>query len=143
MPIHQTELGPGKLDIGEVGTLTSFAAQLTACELVPEAKDEDDVYVLSGEVADGGTEETWTLEGTLLQDFGHPDATKSLSEWTFTNRGKVFPFEFVPNNTGNKKITGRVKIAATRIGGDVKKRNDSDFKWRVYSPELATNTPTP
>ena len=137
MAVYQTQLGPGVLDIGEVGTLTNFATQVTAATLKPKTDEGDDIAVLSGDVVGGDITESWTLEGTLLQDFGHPDSPKSLSEWTFTNRGKNFPFVFTPNNTGNKKITGTIRISATDIGGDVKKRNTSDFVFKVFNPEIA------
>lgn len=137
MTVYQTELGPGVLDIGEVGTLTQFAAQVTKCALVPKHDEEDDIPVLSGEVVAGDLTTSWTLEGELLQDFG-TTSEKSLSEWTLTNNGKTFPFTFTPNNDGTKKTTGTVQIRATQIGGGVKKRNRADFGFKVIGqPEIA------
>lgn len=131
MTVHQTELGPGVLDVGEVGTLTSFAAQLTKCALVPKHDEEDDIPVLSGETVAGSLTTSWTIEGELLQDFGTA-AAPSLSEWTLTNNGKTFPFTFTPNDdTGTKKLTGTLQVRATQIGGDVKKRNRSDLAFKV------------
>ena len=53
----------------------------------------------------------------------------SISEWTYTNRGQTFPFEFVPANSGDKKITGELTVEATDIGGDVGKRATSSFEF--------------
>lgn len=137
MPVYQTELGPGVLDLGAAGTLTSFASQVTKCALVPKHDEEDDVPVLSGEVVAGDLTTSWTLEGELLQDFG-TNAAKSLSEWTMTNNGKTFPFTFTPNKTGSKKVTGTVQARATQIGGDVKKRNRADFTFKVIGDPIIT-----
>lgn len=137
MTVYQTELGPGVLDIGDEGSLTSFAAQVTKCALVPKHDEEDDIPVLSGEVVAGDLTTSWTIEGELLQDFGS-DSPKSLSEWTLTNNGKTFPFTFTPNTGGTKKTTGDLQVRATQIGGDVKKRNRADFTFKVLgTPEIA------
>lgn len=137
MTVYQTELGPGVLDIGAEGTLTSFAAQVTKCALVPKHDEEDDIAVLSGEVVAGDLTTSWTIEGELLQDFGSA-SPKSLSEWTLTNNGKTFPFTFTPNTGGTKKTTGNLQVRATQIGGDVKKRNRSDFTFKVLgTPEIS------
>lgn len=137
MTVYQTELGPGVLDIGETGTLTSFASQVTKCTLIPKHDEEDDLVVLSGETVAGDLTTSWTLEGELLQDFGTA-AAKSLSEWTMTNNGKTFPFTFTPNTTGTKKLTGTLQVRATQIGGDVKKRNRSDFAFKVIGDPTIT-----
>lgn len=135
MTVYQTELGPGVLDLGAAGTLTSFASQVTKCALVPKHDEEDDIPVLSGEVVAGDLTTSWTLEGELLQDFG---TAKSLSEWTMTNNGKTFPFTFTPKKTGSKKVTGNVQVRATQIGGDVKKRNRADFTFKVIGDPVIT-----
>ncbi|MFT3876194.1 MAG: hypothetical protein QM708_07220 [Propioniciclava sp.] len=135
MTVYQTELGPGVLDIGPVGTLTSFASQVTKCTLTPKHDEEDDIPVLSGEVVAGDLTTSWTLEGEILQDFGTQSA-KSLSEWTLTNNGKTFPFTFTPNSGGSKKLTGQLQVRATNIGGDVKKRNRADFTFKVIGDPL-------
>lgn len=137
--ISEMQLGPGLLDIGEEGSLTSLASQVTEVELKPKTKTDDPEYVLSGEALAGEIEETWTLEGEFIQDFGV--SLKSISEWMFTNRGKTMPFKFVPNKAGTKAITGKVVIAASNIGGKVKKRNKGSFEFSVIDPDLVSNTP--
>ena len=144
MAVNQMILGPGALNIGAEGSITSLASQVTKCELVPDADTGDDIPVLSGEVVAGDLEETWTLKGEFLQDFGVAD--KSISEWTFTNRGKVFPFTFTPRVDGKRAIRGRLRVMATNIGGDVKKNNSAKFEFSIVGdPELIANPadPTP
>lgn len=127
-------MGPGTLTLGETGTLQTFSAQLTNCRLVPDVQTGDNIPVLSGDEVAGERTESFTLSGTLLQDFGVVD---SLSEWTYTNRGQQFPFEFVPQNAGARKITGTVTVEPTEIGGDVKTKPTADFEWRlVGAPEF-------
>lgn len=138
MPVNTVTVGPGILDIGETGAPTSLASQVTTCKLVPSVDREDPIPVLSGETVSGDRTESWTLEGEFLQDFGVGDAR--ISEWTFTNRGKTFPFEYVPNNEGDKGIRGRITVEATDIGGEVKKKARAEFEWEVLDPELFETT---
>lgn len=138
MAVQTVTVGPGTLDIGETGALTSLAPQVTSCKLVPSVDREDPIPVLSGETVSGDRTESWTLEGEFLQDFGLGDLR--LTEWTFTNRGKTFPFEYRPNNAGDKVIRGRITVEATDIGGDVKKKARAEFEWEVLDPEIADVT---
>lgn len=138
--IYQTELGPGRLDIGPEGTLTSFASQLSECALVPKHDEEEDLNVLSGEIKEGDLTTTWTIDGNLIQDFG-TEAAKSLSEWTITNNGKRYPFKFVPNNGGTKGLSGELQVRATKVGGKVKKRNESDLSFKVIGQPVITALP--
>lgn len=133
MTIKSTVLGPGTLVIGEVGTEEQFAAQLTNIRLVPTITTTDPIPVLSGEELDGDDTEVWEMSGTLLQSF---DAD-SLIDWALTNKGAKLPYVFVPNTVADRQYTGIVKVQPVTIGGDVKKRNTSDFTWRC------TGAPTP
>jgi len=134
MPVQTLTVGPGVLDIGETGSLTSLASQITTATLSPSVDTDDPIPVLSGEEVSGDRTEKWTLKGEFLQDFGQGD--DSVSEFCFTNRGKTFPFTYTPNNDGGKKITGRVTVEATDIGGDVKKKARAEFEWQVLQPEI-------
>lgn len=133
MAIKSTVLGPGTLTIGEEGSEEQFAAQLTNIRLVPNVTTSDPIPVLSGEELDGDDTEIWEMSGTLLQSF---DAD-SLVDWALANKGEKLPFVFVPNTVADRQYTGIVKVQPVTIGGDVKKRNTSDFTWRM------TGAPTP
>ena len=128
MAIQTITVGAGTLTLGEAGTLKQFASQVTSCRLVPEVDTGDPVNVLSGEQAPGDRSESWTLQGTLLQDFGNIDST---TEWCFSNRGIEFPFEYVLNTAKGRSITGTVTVEAIEIGGDVKTKPTSDFEWTL------------
>lgn len=133
MTIKSTILGPGSLKLGETGSQREFAAQLTKCAINVNVETEDDVDVLSGETLEGEETYTYELAGTILQDF----ELDSLEDYCFTNRGTKEPFVFTPNDDAARLFTGVVRIRPVTRGGDVKKRNSSDFTFRIigdYTP---------
>ena len=136
MTIKSTILGPGSLKLGETGSQREFAAQLTKCSITVNVETEDDVDVLSGETLEGEETYTYDLTGTILQDFD----LDSLEDYCFTNRGTKEPFVFTPNDDADRIFTGIVRIRPVTRGGDVKKRNTSDFSFRIigdYTPAEA------
>lgn len=133
MPIKSNVLGPGSLKFGEVASQREFAAQLTKCELTPDISEEDDLHVLSGETLSGEDTITWTIGGTVLQDY----ELDSLADYCLEHTGELLPFVFTPNDDAARLWTGVAKIRPIKIGGDVKKRNTSDFTFPL------TGTPTP
>lgn len=142
MTVNLMNTGPGAFNIGEVGTLTAFQSQVTKISVKPKVSQGDAIPVLSGETVPGDREESFTIAGSILQDFGVAGPAVSISEWTFTNRGKTFPFEFIPDNAAAKKITGTLQVEATEIGGDVKKKNQADFEFLIIGdPVIAALAP--
>lgn len=128
MAIKTVKIGPGSLTIGGTTDLTNFESQARACKLVPNVESEDPFYVLSGEQSEGDRTESWTLEGTFVQDFG---ATDSTTEWLFEHRGERHPFTYVPNSVAARQITGELIVEAIEIGGDANTRPSSDFEFVV------------
>lgn len=136
MAVKTITIGAGTLTLGESGTLRDFSSQVTACRLEPSVNKGDPTNVLSGEQAPGDRSETFVLAGTILQDFGEADA---VVEFCFTNRGTEMPFEFIPNTTKGRKVTGRCVVEAVNIGGDVKTKPTSDFSFDlVGEPTLGS-----
>lgn len=136
MTIQTITIGAGTLTLGESGSLMQFASQVTSCKLVPSVDTGDPIDVLSGEQAPGDRSESFTLEGTLLQDLG---AAKSTTEWCYEHRGEQHPFVFVPSTAKGRSITGTLTVEAIDIGGGVKTKPTSDFKWAVIgAPTLGT-----
>lgn len=131
------KLGAGTLVFGEVGSESNFAVLCTNVVLTPSADAEDDTKYLNGDVRAGEETETWELTGTVDQSY---DA-ESLQAWAFNNRYAVTntaePFKFVPLAEGGvQNWTGLVKIRAMSIGGDVDKKNTSDFTFPVLGPPV-------
>ena len=132
MAIKSNRLGPGLLTFGAVGSASEWGGQCTAVTLTPSADEGDTITVLSGEELVDDGEETWTLEGTVLQSY---DA-ESLLIWAKENSGTELEFEFLPSSGSALVATGRALIRSLAIGGDVKTRNTSDFSFRATNVEL-------
>lgn len=120
-------LGPGSLKIGETATAREWAGNLTKTELTPNTSADDDVPMLDGSNMSGEEVTTWTLGGSLQQDYDFD----SLEVFCFQNKGKELPFVFTPNNEGGTDWSGIVRIRPVKVGGEVKKKNASDFEFPV------------
>ena len=133
--VNDSRLLKGTLTFGATATPTAAEGQTT--NLIVEQQDgdsEDVAYVLSGDVIGGETlPGPWHITGTMIQDF---DASPSLQEWSYTNRGTWQPFEFTPNDAATAPtITGEVYVKFLGLGGDVKVRITRDFDWTVRGSE--------
>lgn len=117
-------LGPGRLTITDTGDGRDFSANVTKVQLVASNNTDDPINFLDGS-QDTSTSTDWTLEGTIVDDFD----TDNLSAWCFDHSGETMPFEWVPNNKGKIKWTGKVNVSAVSIGGDVKNKNTNDFSF--------------
>ena len=117
-------LGPGRLTITDTGNGRDFSANVTKVQLVASNNTDDPINFLDGS-QDTSTSTDWTLEGTIVDDFD----TDNLSAWCFDFSGENMPFEWVPNNKGKIKWTGKVNVSAVSIGGDVKSKNSNDFSF--------------
>lgn len=129
MAINTLTVGAGTLTIGAAADLTNFSSQVTSVKLVSSSETGDSIYVLSGESVAGDFSESFTIEGSMLQDFG---ATGSKLEWLFNNAGETHVFEFIPSTALAKKITGSLVVTSpAEIGGDVRQKASTDFSFTV------------
>ena len=139
MAVESHTLGPGQLTIGATGTPRQFGAAVKSATLKPSVKDGDTIYVLSGdELIDEG-EETWTLEGSVFQSYD----TNSLIAWCAENSGETLPFTFRARSDKPLTATGQLIVRSIGYGGESKKRNESDFSFRVLGAPAFTTTPAP
>lgn len=128
MSASHHRLGPGTLSMGETGTPTDFSAQSINTKLSPEVNEEDAVTVLSGEEIDGDDTVSWKLSGTLNQTYDRA----GLIYWCKTNALKKVPFEFIPSlEDSDYGWRGIVKVVPLEVGGDVKKKNTTEFEFKV------------
>lgn len=135
MPIKSNKLGPGTFTIG-TGTPTDYAAQVASFTVKWNLDQDDAVPVLSGDELEG--DETWTatLSGNVIADL----TDGGMVEWTWTNKGTVVPFTFVPSTTAGMAVSGQCKVRPLDIGGDAKKTMRSDFEWScVGEPSLSAD----
>lgn len=127
MAVSAQTLGPGQLTIGETGTLRQFGASVATCKLTPSVADGETIYVLDGSEAAEDDKETWTLEGTVYQTYD----LQSLIKWCNDNAGEELPFTFRANNSETLTASGTTRVRSIAYGGDVKKKNTSDFAFKV------------
>lgn len=127
-------LGPGSLKFGETRDAKEFSTHTSATEISPEIEDTDAIYLLDGGQYQDEGEVKGEISGKILQEY----STDSVLAWTWTNAGKVVPFEFVPVK-GTIKVTGKCRIAPVKIGGDVKQLNEAEFKFSLTeTPKIST-----
>lgn len=137
MPIKSNKLGPGSLIFGDTGG-KEFATQCRTVTLTPETEEEDTLPVLSGDELPGDETYTWTIGGTILDEY----TMDGLAVWAHENKGQEMPFEFIPNDNTEDAVvwSGEAKIRPIAIGGEVKTRNENDFEFKVIGePTPAAN----
>lgn len=123
VPAHR--LGPGILEFGASGTLISFAARARKVEIKHDVDEDDPVPVLSGDEIEGDETETYTIGGSIFQDY----STSSPHAWAHKHAGQIVPWSFTPDADKALKYTGFVKVRRLDVGGDVKARNETEFEW--------------
>ena len=136
MPVKAPSVGPGRLTIGSAGALQNFSSQIRGARLVPNVTKGDPIDVLSGEQAPGDRTEAHTLVVNLQSDFGY---AASLTEWLWEHRGEQQPFEYVPNNTLARGITGQLVVEPIEVGGDVKTKPAVEVTFDVIGDPVFGN----
>lgn len=133
-------LGPGEIQLGDVGDLIDFTAQLTGGTVEWDKEKEDDVPVLSGGTKAGDTTYTAKISGNVFQDLAAADG---LVEWTWAHKGEQVPLTFTPSTAAGKVVTGEVTVDPITIGGDEMKTSPrSDFEWDfVGEPTIGAVAP--
>jgi len=125
MPAIVHKLGPGTLTIGTVPT--DFTCQVTAARVEWAVDEGDDVVVLCGETVPGARTYSASLTATILSDLG---AVAGIVEFSWTNKGTQQAFEFTPNASAGKSVTGTVIVDPISVGGDESGQNmTSDFEF--------------
>lgn len=128
-------LGPGSLVFGAVGSELDISCQVTAAKITFDSDKEDDLPTLCGDTIAGEKNYTAKLEASAGQD----TEVNGLIDWTWKNRGKEVPMKFVPNEGETATVQGTVVIDPVEFGGDVRKRNISEFEFDFVG--LPTFTP--
>lgn len=126
MAVTSHKLGPGTLSFGSVGSPMDATAQVTSVTVNPTTDSEDAVTTLSGESLGGARTYGAEIAVTAVQD---SLAAAGLIRWSWTNRGSDVPFTFTPNTDLGVSISGVVTVDPISVGGDIGKKNTSDFTW--------------
>lgn len=138
------KLFEGTLTVGEEATPMEFSSTVTKVTVEPKVDDGDSIPVLDGsEVKDDG-DETWALKGEFLQSYG---VGALLTKVNTAYRAAVVggnpqsvPFTLKPKDTGALSITGKIWLRPVVVGGDVKKRNTSEFEFPLDGFPVFTET---
>lgn len=138
MAVQTITMGPGTLVLGEAGTSKAMESQITNARCTPNVDRGDALNVLSGESVPGDRTETWTLAGTIVQDFGE---AAGVWAFCFTHRGETLPFVFVPNTAAGRQISGDVTVEALEVGGDTKTKPTADFEWQISGDPVPEAVP--
>src|SRR5699024_8597220 len=125
MAVKAHKLGPGSLTLGETGTAVEFAVSLRSCAVEPETDEGDMVPVLSGDEYSEGDEDSYTLTGTVVENYD----LDSVQVWAHVNRNTQQPFLFRPDNDKALGIKGEVMVRRIGFDGDLKERNELDFEF--------------
>lgn len=134
-------LGPGSLILGATGTDLNISAQVTAAKISWDVDAEDSMPVLSGGSIAGERNYTAKLEITAAPDL----EADGVVDWSWRNKGTEQPVVFVPNEGEASEFRGTVLIDPIEYGGDVKKRNTSDWELEfigepTFTPDATGDT---
>lgn len=132
----KTILGPGTFNFGSAGSNLDMSCQLTAITISAEGESEDAVMTLCGDRVAGARDYNWTVAGTTFQDLDE----NGVIDYTWKHAGKEVPFKFIPAEGSKAAITGRLIVDPIQLGGDVGKKNTSDFEFAcvgtpVFDPD--------
>ena len=127
MAVTTQKLGPGTLQIGEVGTAIDVECQVLSATLTPEVDEEDSETTLCGDEVTGETTVAWTLEGELFQDW----SMDGINKFSIDHAGQELPFTYTPNTAAGLAAAGTLKMRPLPIGGETKQKLKADFEWPV------------
>jgi hypothetical protein len=145
MPTDSYTLGAGTLTLGTAPDDKQYAMQLTNCRVEPsESVDEgDDMNLLDGTTLSGAdvVSYDYVLAGTAVQDLN----VLGFTDYCWVNKGLTVAFKFIPVTARGAAVgvTGSCRIRPITIGGDVKKRNTSDFEFTCIGTPVWTPDSTP
>jgi hypothetical protein len=136
MTVNKTQLGPGTLVLGGVGTPLDISCQIISAMIEWDKDKDDDVVVLCGDTAAGSTTYTSTITGELFQDVDDPAGILATS---WAQKGTEIEFEFVPNTVAGTSASGILVLDPISFGGDEAKANmTSDFTWSIVGEPVLT-----
>lgn len=129
-------LGPGKLTIGDGDTAYDLDFDVTTAELAPDNSSEDADTFLDGHTEAGETTTTWTLSGSIGEDY----TMSGAQVFCLAHAGEQLSAVFIPNLKGRLKLDMKVTIAPIAFGGDVKAKNKKDFEFAATDVKASAYT---
>lgn len=140
MPATVSKLGPGNLQIGQVGSEIDVSCQVLSVTVSADASADDATEVLCGDTVPGDVTYSPTLEVNMLADIAD---TSGLIYESWQNSGDIVPFTYTPAE-GTVTVTGNIRLDPIPFGGDVGKRMESSMTFQgVGYFDVAASTWTP
>jgi hypothetical protein len=101
------------------------------------ASGEDDLELLCGDIATsgGGATLTANLAITALQDFTN---AAGLTSFSWTNDGLEKEFQWNPTDVAGNLWSGKCRITALEVGGEVGQRLTNDAEWAITQLKTPT-----
>lgn len=133
----------GILLLGETGTETDFACQVTTITVEPSVDTEDDVSVLCGDTVPGAATYTATLNATVFQDL---PLQEGLTRYSWDHKGEQIHCRYFPNaqDMAGCAVDGTVTVQPMTVGGDLRTQPTSDIEWDfVGFPEILDDAVDP
>lgn len=135
MPLVDSRLGPGTLTFAA----EDVSYQASNVRLTPNVDETDGTPTLAEPDPAPLAEVSWTLEGTVIQDFSA--GTTAFVHWLADHALEEVAFEFVPATAiDGLRYTGTVQVRPVAIGGDAKVQLTSDFALPLVG-ELVRDDP--
>lgn len=131
-------LGPGSLVIGTDDDSYKFDVDCTSVELAPSNSSEDPDTYLDGHEEGGALTTTWTLSGSIGEDYSMGGA----QVWCLNHTGEEKAAKFIPNTKGSLQLDMKVTVAPIAFGGDVKTKNKKDFEFAATEVTASAYTST-
>lgn len=119
------KLGPGTLTFTIDSKVMDFAAKCNSVEIAGDLPEDDATGMLDGSDIFDESVTFGTIGGTIFQEY----ALNALEVWTYQNAGKIADYVFTPTGSEGYKATGKCKIKPTKLGGNPKKSNTTDFSF--------------
>jgi len=136
MPLVDSRLG--------VGTLTfdtqDVSFQASNVRLVPDTAEDDGTPTLADPTPPPLATITWSLEGTVIQDFTAGAA--SFVNYLMDHALEEEAFEFVPNTADGPTYAGTVQLRPVEVGGDAGVQVTTDFSMPIVGVITRTDPVT-
>lgn len=131
MTVSTEVLGPGTLEIGEVGTEIDASCLVNNCKITVTKDQADSTTKLCGDKRAGAVTYTFTLSGNVDTDIGEAAGLFALSN---TAKGTQQDFEFTPSTAKGTKAIGKLVIDPLAFGADEMGADlTSDFEWTIVT----------
>ena len=126
-----SRLGPGTLTLGGA----EYGQQITNVVLTPKVDSTDGTPTLAEPEPLPEQKETWTLDGSAIQDF---ELAEGFVNYCFDNAGTEKPFVWTPLDAG-VSWAGTCLVNSIPIGGDAGAQITADFSFAVKGKPARTD----